>query len=141
MKNPIYPCLWFATEAKEAAQYYCGIFKNSRIIDESPIVVTFELNGNKFMALNGGTEFTFNESVSFVVSCDNQDEIDHYWYRLTENGGEESMCGWLKDKYGVSWQIVPSNLDQLLRDPERAERVMKVVLQMRKLDMEAMNRA
>lgn len=141
MKNPIYPCLWFATEAKEAAQYYCGIFKNSRIIDESPIVVTFELNGNKFMALNGGTEFTFNDSVSFVVSCDNQDEIDHYWYRLTENGGEESMCGWLKDKYGVSWQIVPSNLDQLLRDPERAERVMKVVLQMRKLDMEAMNRA
>jgi predicted 3-demethylubiquinone-9 3-methyltransferase (glyoxalase superfamily) len=141
MKNPIYPCLWFATEAKEAAQYYCGIFKNSRIIDESPIVVTFELNGNKFMALNGGTEFTFNDSVSFVVSCDNQDEIDHYWYRLTENGGEESMCGWLKDKYGVSWQIVPSNLDQLIRDPERAERVMKVVLQMRKLDMEAMNRA
>jgi predicted 3-demethylubiquinone-9 3-methyltransferase (glyoxalase superfamily) len=141
MKNPIYPCLWFADEAKEAAQYYCSIFKNSRIIDESPIVVTFELNGNKFMALNGGTEFTFNESVSFVVSCDDQEEIDHYWYRLTENGGEESMCGWLKDKYGVSWQIVPSNLDQLLRDPERAERVMKVVLQMRKLDMEAMNRA
>lgn len=141
MKNPIYPCLWFTQDAKEAALYYCAIFKNSRIIDESPIVVTFELNGNKFMALNGNPEFALNDSVSFVVSCDDQEEIDHYWYRLTEDGGEESMCGWLKDKYGVSWQIVPSNLDQLLRDPARAERVMKVVMQMRKLDMEAMNNA
>src|SRR4051812_46908163 len=105
MTKEIYPCLWYDGQAKAAADYYCSIFKDARIISESPMVVIFELNGNRFMGLNGGPHFKFYEAVSFVVNCDNQEEIDHYWNKLTENGGEESMCGWLKDKFGLSWQI------------------------------------
>ena len=137
MKNPIYPCLWFEDQAQEAARFYCSVFENSRIISENDIVVMFEINGNLFMALNDGTKFQFNESVSFVVNCDSQQEIDHYWEKLTE-GGEESMCGWLKDKYGVSWQIVPSILPELMNDPERSKKVIQAFLQMRKFNIEAL---
>ncbi len=136
MKNPIYPCLWFDGKAKEAADYYCRIFKNSKITSENPIVVMFDLNGNKFMALNGGNKFKFNESLSFVVNCDSQEEIDHYWNSLTSDGGQESMCGWLKDKYGVSWQIVPTILSELMSHPEKSQRVIDAFLQMRKFDIE-----
>lgn len=101
-------------------------------------MVIFELNGNRFMGLNGGPKFTFDEAISFVVNCDTQEEIDYYWEKLTADGGEESMCGWLKDKYGVSWQIVPSVIGELMQDPARAQRVMNVVLQMRKLDLKRM---
>ncbi|MFT3739771.1 MAG: VOC family protein [Breznakibacter sp.] len=135
MNNPIHPCLWFDGKAKEAAVFYCSVFPNSIIVEESAIVVVFELNGNKFMALNGGPLFKFNESVSFVVNCDTQDEIDYYWEILSRNG-EESMCGWLKDKFGVSWQIIPSILGQLMSDPERSPRVTEAFLKMRKFDID-----
>jgi predicted 3-demethylubiquinone-9 3-methyltransferase (glyoxalase superfamily) len=104
------------------------------------MVVNFELNGVEFMGLNGGPQFKFNESVSFVVNCDTQDEIDYYWSRLTE-GGEESMCGWLKDKFGVSWQIVPIELAQLMSEPVKAERVINAFMNMRKLDIEILKNA
>lgn len=137
MDNSIFPCLWFDGQAKAAADFYCSIFKNSKITANTPMVVTFELNGNKFMGLNGGPNFKFNEAVSFVVNCDTQDEIDHYWTKLTD-GGEESMCGWLKDKFGVSWQIVPTILSQLMSDPEKAPRVMEAFMKMKKFDIEAL---
>jgi len=133
MSKPMYPCLWFDGKAKEAALFYCGIFKNSKITFDSPMVVKFELNGVEFMGLNGGPIFKFNESVSFVVECDNQVEIDYYWTKLTEGGGNESMCGWLKDKYGMSWQIVPAVIGKLMNDPEKAPRVMQAVQKMRKI--------
>ena len=140
MNNDIFPFLWFDGQAKEAAAFYCSVFKNSKILDESPMVVTFELNGHKFMGLNGGNQFQFNESVSFVVNCENQQEINYYWEKLTD-GGEESMCGWLKDKFGVSWQIVPSNIAELISNPARVERVMKAIFNMRKLGIETLNNA
>lgn len=133
MSKPIYPCLWYDNKAKEAADYYCGIFKDSKIISENPMVVIFELNGQKFMGLNGGPEFNFTEAVSFVIECDTQQDIDHYWNSLTANGGQESMCGWLKDKYGMSWQVVPGMLGELMSDPESGQRVMQVVLKSKKL--------
>lgn len=138
MSKDIFPCLWFDGNAKDAAQFYCSVFKNSKITAENPVVVMFEINGTKFMALNGGPQFKLDEAVSFVVNCDTQDEIDYYWEKLTSDGGEESQCGWLKDKFGVSWQIVPSNLGELMKDPQRAQRVMRVVMQMKKLDMQKM---
>src|SRR6478735_11348083 len=98
MAHPIYPCLWFDGQAKTAADFYCSVFKDSKIIQENPMVVLFEINGGKFMGLNGGPHFKFNEAVSLVVNCDTQDEIDYYWNTLTK-GGEESMCGWLKDRF------------------------------------------
>src|SRR3972149_1435547 len=122
MANPIFPCSWFDGQAKAAAEFYCSVFKNSKIIDDTPMVVNFELDGKKFMGLNGGPQFKFNEAVSFVVECETQKEIDNYWEKLTE-GGEESMCGWLKDKFGVSWQIIPAILGKLMSDPEKAPRV------------------
>ncbi|TND09010.1 MAG: 3-demethylubiquinone-9 3-methyltransferase [Bacteroidetes bacterium] len=137
MKNPIYTCLWFDGQAKAAADFYCSVFKNSKITVDTPMVVNFELNGRKFMGLNGGPQFKANEAVSFVVECENQEEIDYYWSKLTE-GGQESMCGWLKDKYGFSWQIIPAIIGQLMSDPEKGQRVMQAVMQMRKLDMEKM---
>ena len=140
MTHQIYPCLWFDGKAKAAAEFYCSVFKNGKILTDSPMVVTFEVNGTKFMGLNGGPQFKFNESISFVVNCDTQDEIDYYWDKLTE-GGEESMCGWLKDKYGVSWQIVPSIIAELMSDPEKAQRVIKAFMNMRKLDIEIMRNA
>jgi len=141
MKNEIFPCLWFDGQAQAAAEYYCSVFKDSKILSSSPLVVMFELNGKKFMGLNGGPHFTFNEAVSFVVNCHSQKEIDYYWDTLTANGGEESMCGWLKDKFGVSWQIVPWNIGNLMSDPARAERVGKVLFTMKKLDMARLENA
>jgi predicted 3-demethylubiquinone-9 3-methyltransferase (glyoxalase superfamily) len=141
MNNEIFPCLWFDGNAKAAADFYLGIFKNAKITHDSPMVVMFELNGNKFMGLNGGPLFKFNEAVSFVVSCDTQAEIDHYWEKLTGSGGQESMCGWLKDQFGVSWQIVPSIMGELMSEPARAQRVMQEVMKMKKLDLEKMKNA
>jgi predicted 3-demethylubiquinone-9 3-methyltransferase (glyoxalase superfamily) len=141
MNNPIYPCLWFDGKAKEAAEFYCSVFKDSKIITDTPMVVQFELNGSQFMGLNGGPHFQFNEAVSFVVNCEKQEEIDYYWEKLTSDGGKESMCGWLKDKYGLSWQIVPSNISKLMTDPERAQRVMPVLMQMKKLDIQKLEEA
>ena len=141
MNNQIFPCLWFDGNAKEAAEFYCTVFNNSKIMDDTPMVVIFELNGNKFMGLNGGPKFKFDEAVSFVVNCDTQDQIDYYWDKLTANGGQESRCGWLKDKFGVSWQIIPSVIGTLMSDPERAKRVMEAVMPMNKIDMEKLIRA
>ena len=141
MNNQIFPCLWFDGNAKEAAEFYCAVFNNSKIIDDTPMVVTFELNGSKFMGLNGGPQFKFDEAVSFVVNCDTQEQIDDYWDKLTANGGQESRCGWLKDKFGVSWQIIPSIIAKLMSDPERAKRVMEAVMPMKKIDMEKLMQA
>lgn len=134
MKKPIYPCLWFDGQAKEAAEFYCSIFKNSYITHETPKVVGFELNGRQFMGLNGGPMFKFNESVSFVIECADQKEIDYYWEKLTE-GGQESMCGWLKDKFGVSWQVVPAILGELMTNPEKAPKVFAAFQNMQKFDI------
>lgn len=150
----ITPCLWFDTEAEEAATFYTNLFKEAKILgisrygDAGPrpagevLTVSFELRGQEFVALNGGSEFTFNEAVSFQVSCDSQEEVDYFWSGLTE-GGEEGPCGWLKDRYGLSWQIVPSVLPELIGDPdpERSQRAMAAMLQMHKLDIEALKRA
>jgi len=135
MKNTIYPSLWFDGQARDAAQFYCSVFPNSKILSDTPMVVTFELNGKKFMGLNGGPKFKFTEAVSFVVECENQEEIDYYWNKLTE-GGEESMCGWLKDKFGLSWQVVPSILGRLMSDPGKGPRVVQAFLQMKKFEID-----
>lgn len=135
MKNTIYPCLWMDGKAHEAADFYCGVFPNSHIVSKNPIVAVFELNGNRFMTMNGGPEYKINEGVSFVVSCETQGEIDYYWDKLTA-GGQEGKCGWLTDKYGVSWQIVPSILGALMNDAEKAPKVMYAFMQMKKFDLE-----
>ena len=140
MTNQIYPCLWFDGKAKTAAEFYCSIFKNSKIISENPMVVIFEIKGNKFMGLNGGPIFKFNEAISFVVDCENQQEIDYYWNKLTE-GGQESQCGWLKDKFGVSWQIVPVILGKLINDSVKSGKVMQALMQMKKLDIAKLEEA
>ncbi|KIA93323.1 3-demethylubiquinone-9 3-methyltransferase [Pedobacter kyungheensis] len=141
MTKGLVTCLWFDGQAEAAANYYCSVFKDSKITQVTPMVVTFEINGSKFMGLNGGPQFKFDEAVSFMVNCDSQEEIDYYWDTLTKDGGQESMCGWLKDKFGLSWQIIPSNIGELMADPERAQRVMAVVMQMKKLDKEKMENA
>lgn len=141
MTNPIKVCLWFDGQAKAAAEFYCSVFKNSKITQATPMVVSFEINGNQFMGLNGGSQFKFNEAISFVVSCETQEEIDYHWESLIADGGNESMCGWLKDKFGVSWQIVPSNLGSLMSDPERGERAMQALLKMKKLDLKKLSEA
>ncbi len=135
MSNPIFPCLWFDAQAKEAAEYYCSIFKNSKIVSENPMVVVFELNETKFMALNGGPQYTFSTANSYVITCDTQEEIDHYWEKLG-HGGKYNKCGWLDDKFGVSWQIVPSILGKLMNDPEKAPKTMYAFMQMTKFDIE-----
>lgn len=140
MNKSIYPCLWFDGQAKAAADYYCSIFKNSTILNVTPMVVIFELNSTKFMALNGGPEYKFTEAISFVVNCETQEEIDKYWNKLTE-GGQEGKCGWLKDKYGISWQIVPEILGKLMSDPEKAPKVMYAFMQMKKFDIEKLLKA
>jgi predicted 3-demethylubiquinone-9 3-methyltransferase (glyoxalase superfamily) len=153
VQQRIVPNLWFDTEAEEAAEFYTSIFPNSRIVhiahysDAGPreagsvMVVQFELNGNPVVGINGGPEFKFNEAVSLQVVCDDQAEIDHYWERLTD-GGEEGPCGWLKDRYGLSWQITPKELDELFAgDPERAKRAMEAMFGMRKLDIAALKAA
>ena len=150
----ITPCLWFDTEGEEAATFYTSVFENSRILHVSHygsagprpegmvLMVNFELDGQEFIALNGGPEFTFDEAISFQVNCESQEEIDEFWAKLSE-GGSEGPCGWLKDKFGVSWQIVPTLIDDVLRDPdvEKAQRVMKAVLGMGKIDIAELHRA
>ena len=135
MKNQVYPCLWFDGQAKAAADFYCSLFPGSKITSESPMVVNWEANGIKFMGLNGGPEFKFNEAVSFVIPCETQDEIDFYWDRLTSDGGAESMCGWCVDKFGLSWQVIPSMLGKLMSDPEKGQKVMQAFLKMKKFDI------
>jgi predicted 3-demethylubiquinone-9 3-methyltransferase (glyoxalase superfamily) len=139
--HDITSCLWFDDQGKEAADFYVTVFPNSRIVESSPVVTVFELDGTRFMALNGGPAHAgFTETVSFVVHCDTQEEIDRYWQTLTADGGRESMCGWLQDKFGLSWQIVPSVLPRLMQEPERGRRVMDALLKMQKLviaDLEA----
>ncbi len=151
MANPITPCLWFENKAEEAAVFYTSIFKNSEILtinrygkegfefhqqpEGTAMTVAFRINGQDFTALNGTPEFKFTEAISFQVFCDNQEEIDHYWNRLTE-GGEEGQCGWLKDKFGISWQIIPSVLPELLSNPEKAGKVTNAFLQMKKFELD-----
>jgi predicted 3-demethylubiquinone-9 3-methyltransferase (glyoxalase superfamily) len=150
----ITPFLWFDDNAEQAAKFYTSIFKNSKIKGVSRygeagpgpkgsvMVVNFELDGQEFSALNGGPQFKFTEAISFVVNCKDQKEVDHYWSKLTK-GGQEVQCGWLKDKFGLSWQVVPTILSELMRDkdPKVRERVMKQMLQMVKLDIEPLKQA
>jgi predicted 3-demethylubiquinone-9 3-methyltransferase (glyoxalase superfamily) len=150
----ITPCLWFDTQAEEAANYYVSVFKNSRIVNvthygeagprEAGLVLTveFELDGERFTALNGGPDFTFDEAISFQVDCADQAEVDHFWDRLAEDG-VEGPCGWVKDRYGVSWQVIPRIMPELLTDPDpaRAQRAMAAMLQMGKLDVQALRDA
>jgi predicted 3-demethylubiquinone-9 3-methyltransferase (glyoxalase superfamily) len=152
--NRITPCLWFDTEGEEAATFYTSVFKNSQILSVahygeagpreagSVMLVEFELDGQKFTALNGGPQFSFDEAISFQVGCDSQADCDYYWERLTD-GGEEGPCGWLKDKYGVSWQVVPTEIIALLSDPnpEKAQRAMAAMMAMSKPDIEAVRTA
>lgn len=135
MTNPIYPCLWFDGKAQEAAAFYCAIFKNSKIISDNKMVVMFELNGRQFMGLNAGPMFKFNEAISFVINCETQEEIDYYWDKLKEDG-MESMCGWVRDKYGIFWQVVPTILPQLMSNPEKAQKVVQAFMQMRKFEID-----
>lgn len=135
MTNQLYPCLWFDGNARAAADFYCSIFPNAKIIVDTGMVVNFELNGQFFMGLNGGDNFKFNEAISFVIPCKDQAEIDHYWNNLTADGGAESQCGWCKDKFGVSWQVIPANLGTLMSDPEKGPRVMQAFMKMKKFDI------
>jgi predicted 3-demethylubiquinone-9 3-methyltransferase (glyoxalase superfamily) len=156
----ITPCLWFDDQAEQAARYYCGIFKNSRVgqisrysevgkeIHGRPagsvLTVDFELDGHSFTALNGGPVFKFNEAISLQVNCDSQEEVDYYWDKLSAGGDPKAQqCGWLKDRYGVSWQVVPRELVQLINDPDkgRSSRAFAAMLQMKKIDLAALRRA
>jgi predicted 3-demethylubiquinone-9 3-methyltransferase (glyoxalase superfamily) len=150
----ITPCLWFDTRGEEAARFYTSVFPNSRIVDVAHygeagpreagtvMAVKFELDGQEFVALNGGPEFTFDEAISFQIDCADQEEVDTYWSTLSE-GGEEGPCGWLKDRFGLSWQVVPARLIELLADPdeEKAQRAMAAMLEMRKIDIAAVEEA
>jgi predicted 3-demethylubiquinone-9 3-methyltransferase (glyoxalase superfamily) len=154
MPQKIVPNLWFDTQAEEAAGFYTSVFKNSRIVNVSHyteagprpagmvMTVEFELDGQRFVGINGGPQFTFDEAVSFQITCETQDEVDYHWERLSE-GGQEGPCGWLKDRYGLSWQVVPGGMEELFSDPDpkRAERAMKAMLQMSKIDIDALRRA
>jgi predicted 3-demethylubiquinone-9 3-methyltransferase (glyoxalase superfamily) len=147
----ITPMLWFDTQAEEAARFYCSVFKDSKMGQVSHygagmplpkgtvMTAAFEIKGQPFVALNGGPQFKFTEAVSFVVNCDTQKEIDHYWDKLTSGGGKEVMCGWVKDKYGLSWQITPAELPELIK--KNSDRVMQAVVKMKKLDIAALQRA
>ena len=147
--NKITPFLWFDTQAEEAMNFYVSIFKNSKVgsvargPDGKTFTVTFELDGQEFMGLNAGPQFKFNESISMFVNCEDQAEVDELWAKLTADGGEESMCGWLKDKYGLSWQIIPKALGELMGDPDpvKAQRVTQAMLQMQKIDVAGLQRA
>lgn len=156
----ITPCLWFDDQAEDAARFYTGIFKNSRIVSVtrygeagreihgkpagSVMVVAFELDGQPFTALNGGPQFKFNEAISFQVHCETQEEMEYYWEKLSEGGDERAQqCGWLKDKYGVSWQVFPTALLEMINDPasEKSQRATEAMLQMKKIDLEKIKRA
>jgi predicted 3-demethylubiquinone-9 3-methyltransferase (glyoxalase superfamily) len=158
--KPITPCLWFDTQAEEAARFYTGIFKNSKVgtisrYDEaghevhgrtagSVMTVEFELNGQPFTALNGGPQFKFNEAISFQIMCESQEEVDHYWNKLSQGGDPAAQqCGWLKDKYGLAWQVIPTAMIEMLsdRDKEKRSRAMEAMLQMKKLDIAALRQA
>lgn len=159
LKHPLTPCLWFDTEAEDAANLYCSVFPNSKVtavsrfpdagqeIHGKPagsvMVVSFTINGQSFTALNGGPDFKFDEAVSFQITCDTQDEVDYYWNALTQDGGQEGPCGWLKDKFGLSWQVVPSALPRLMTaaDPAASARVMNAFLKMKKFNIETLERA
>ncbi|HLZ17748.1 MAG TPA: VOC family protein [Cyclobacteriaceae bacterium] len=141
MKKQIYPCLWFDGQARAAADFYCTIFPDSKIINDSGMVVNFELNGQFFMGLNGGDNFKFNEAVSFVIPCKDQEEIDHYWYKLIADGGKEGRCGWCKDKFGLSWQVVPIILGELMSHPDKGQRVAQAFMKMQKFDIAALQNA
>ena len=154
MLQKIVPNLWFDTEAEQAAEFYLSVFKNSRIVNVARypegapgptgtvMTVEFELDGQRFVGINGGPQFTFDEAVSFQITCETQDEVDYYWDRLTD-GGQEVQCGWLKDRYGLSWQVVPTGMDELFNDPDpaRAQRAMQAMLGMVKLDIAALRAA
>jgi predicted 3-demethylubiquinone-9 3-methyltransferase (glyoxalase superfamily) len=154
MKQRIVPNLWFDTEAEEAAKFYTSVFEDSRIVNvthytesaprEAGMVMTveFELDGQRFIGINGGDQFRFDEAVSFEIECETQEEVDHYWEKLTE-GGEEGQCGWLKDRFGLSWQVVPTGMEEVFADPDtkRADRAMQAMLKMRKLDLAALRAA
>lgn len=156
----IAPCLWFDDQAEEAAEFYTGIFRNSRIVTSSRygeagheihgrpagsvLTVAFELDGQPFTALNGGPVFEFNEAISLQVNCDTQEEVDYYWEKLSEGGDARAQqCGWLKDRYGISWQVVPVAVPKMLSDPDtgRSFRAMQAILQMKKIDIAALERA
>ena len=149
----ITPMLWFDTQAEEAANYYVSIFKNSKVTgisrygDAGPgakgsvMVAEFELDGQKFTALNGGPQFKFTEAISLVINCDSQEEVDYYWEKLSGDGGQEVMCGWLKDKYGLSWQVCPVQVFEWLKDPAKSDKVMAAVMEMKKLDLSKLEEA
>ena len=157
-KQKIEACLWFDTQAEEAANFYVSVFKNSKVNsitrygkaaseaakrpEGSVLTVSFELDGVPFLALNGGPIFKFTEAISLIIACKDQEEIDYFWNALTADGGEESMCGWLKDKYGLSWQIVHENWEEILSgDPVKAEKAMAALMHMRKIDMDEIEKA
>ena len=154
LQQKIVPNLWFDTEAEEAARFYTSVFKNSGIVNVTHyteagprpagmvMTVEFELEGQRFVGINGGPEFTFDEAVSFQVTCESQEEVDYFWERLSE-GGSEGPCGWLKDRFGLSWQVVPAGMEELFSDPDptRAQRAMQAMLSMGKLDIAALQRA
>ena len=145
----ITPFLWFDAQAEEAMNFYVSLFKNSKVInvsrgpDGKAFSVAFELDGQEFLGLNAGPQFKFNEAVSMFVNCEDQSEVDHFWNALIADGGEESMCGWLKDKYGLSWQIIPKQLGELMGDPDREKsgRVMQAMLKMKKIIIEDLQQA
>ena len=152
IEQKIVPHLWFDKEAREAAQFYTSLFEDSCVegittLQDTPSgtvdVVSFRLSGQEFKAISGGPFFHFNESISLIVRCDTQEEVDFYWEKLSGDGGEQGVCGWLKDKYGLSWQIVPAVLDELMgsEDPERTARVGQAILKMKKLDIAALQSA
>jgi predicted 3-demethylubiquinone-9 3-methyltransferase (glyoxalase superfamily) len=145
----ITPFLWFDTQAEEAMNFYVSVFRNSKVLGVTPgpngvaQSVNFELEGQEFIGLNAGPQFKFNESISFLVDCKTQEEVDYFWEKLTADGGEESMCGWLKDKYGLWWQIIPSSLGELMGDPdpEKAQRIVQAMLKMQKIVIADLKRA
>jgi predicted 3-demethylubiquinone-9 3-methyltransferase (glyoxalase superfamily) len=139
----ITPFLWFDVPLDEPIAHYQSIFESFRVISKNATSASFEIEGQRFLALNGGPHHRFNEAVSFMIDCEDQSEVDYYWARLTADGGEESMCGWLKDKYGLAWQVIPKALLRYLGDPDRAkaERVAQAMLKMRKIDVAALDRA
>lgn len=159
MTQKISTCLWFDTQAEEAAAFYTSIFPNSKVLSTqrypdggedvtgkptgSVMTVEFEIEGRQFLALNGGNDFKFNESVSLIIDCVDQEEVDRYWNALTADGGQESQCGWCKDKYGLSWQVIPRQLNTLLASPdaEKSKRVMQAMLEMKKIDVAALEAA
>ena len=154
MSQKIVPNLWFDTEAEEAAEFYTSVFPDSKIVSVLPypessdragtaVTVEWEINGERFVGINGGPQFKFSEAVSLSISCEDQDEIDYYWEKLTADGGEEGPCGWCKDKFGLSWQVVPAGMEEMYADPDKArvERAWKAMMGMKKLDIAELRRA